>query len=208
MVGGSGNIRVAVLGAAGFIGLNVVRQLAHLGVPGIFAAARHIPDVEPLPGLAWHSVDLLDRSAVTAFFAATKPTHVINCVVHGTTPSRREFDLSFRTNMTAALFAYRAANANGALRYVHLGTCEEYGHRDKAVGEDEPLAPEGNYAVSKAAGTYLLLEEAGNCRYRTDRPASLRNVGFRRGGPPPGAGDHRRRPRQADNTDVGRRAGA
>ena len=160
MVAGSGNIRVAVLGAAGFIGLNVVRQLARLGVPGIVAAARHTPAVEPLPGLSWHSVDLLDRSAVTAFFATAKPTHVVNCVAHGTIPSRREFDLSFRTNVTAALFAYRAANANGALRYVHLGTCEEYGHRDRAIAEDEPLAPEGNYAVSKAAGTYLLLEEA------------------------------------------------
>jgi nucleoside-diphosphate-sugar epimerase len=158
----SSNIRVAVLGAAGFIGRNTVRQLARLGVSEILAAARSIPIGEPLPGVSWHSVDFLDDQAVAAFFATTKPTHVVNCVAHGTTPSFKEFDLAFRTNVTAALFAYRLANTNGALRYLHLGTCEEYGRHDKAVGEDEPLSPEGIYALSKAAGTYLLLEEARN----------------------------------------------
>jgi nucleoside-diphosphate-sugar epimerase len=151
-----------VLGAAGFIGQNAVRHLAQLGVSEIFAAARHIPTVEPLPGVNWQRLDFLDAQAVAAFFAVTKPTHVVNCVAHGITPSLRAFDLAFRTNVTAALFAYRQANANGASRYIHLGTCEEYGRHDKPVGEDEPLSPEGIYAVSKAAGTHLLLEDARN----------------------------------------------
>lgn len=155
-----GGARVAVLGAGGFIGRNAAGALAALGAGEILATARTKESLPSLPAATDVSLDVLDEQAVSAFFEQARPTHVVNCVAHGTLPGFREFGLAFRTNVTAALHAYRQAARNGAVRFVHLGTCEEYGRHDGPIPEDRAPAPEGVYALSKAAGTHLLLEES------------------------------------------------
>src|SRR6266542_4306745 len=64
----------------------------------------------------------------------------------------------FVTNILGSASLLDACVAAGFEAFINTGTSSEYGIKNHAPAEDEPLDPNSNYAVTKAAATM-------HCRY-------------------------------------------
>ena len=157
--------RAIVTGAGGFIGANVARRLLHVGVdPYLLTApgssrwrleelAAHAPIVE---------VDLADTDGVARAVMTARADYVFHLAAHGAYSWQTDHAPILRTNVIGTSNLLEACLPNGFETFVNTGTSSEYGLKDHAPAEDEPLDPNSTYAVSKAAATIL-------CRQVADR---------------------------------------
>lgn len=150
--------RAVVTGGSGFIGANLVRRLLAMGWqvdmllrPG-FATWR-VPT--PQPQMQMHVIDLTQASALDALLLQLRPRYVFHLAAHGAyswqTDAKEIANTGVLATRTLALASIRA----DVEAFVHTGTSLEYGRKDHAPTEDEPAAPEGAYAVSKATATAI-----------------------------------------------------
>jgi nucleoside-diphosphate-sugar epimerase len=157
-----------VLGAAGFIGDNVVAALETEGGNVVSCVGRSGPrqrgrggpalraaEVEPS---TWVRLDLA-RCAVEEFeevLAAFQPDAVINCVglMEGTS---REL-LEANTRLVATVLQALQLGAPHA-RLVQIGSAAEYGAVavGKPIAEGQCTRPASEYGISKLAATQLVL---------------------------------------------------
>lgn len=148
---------VLVLGGSGFVGANLVRQIFAVR-PDVFGVTTRKPAwrLADLPDANVVAVDLLVDSNLDALLAAVKPRTVFNCIAYGGYSFETDPQLIYRTNFQFIQRLVERLAARGIAAYVHAGSSSEYG--DKAAGprEDDPLAPNSDYAVSKAAAGNLL----------------------------------------------------
>ncbi len=152
---------VAVTGATGHLGANVVRALLGEGY-AVRAIARHV-DSAALHGLALEPVaaDVLDPPALTAAFAGC------DVVVHmaAKISIRGDRDGAVRrTNVEGTRNAVAAARSAGAGRFVHVSSVHAMKLEDaKGIADESlPLVGEGAFAYdrSKADGERFVLGEA------------------------------------------------
>ena len=101
-----------------------------------------------------HVVDMHDRAAVARAVGDIRPDWVFNLMAHGAYSSQTDPEEIVRTNLLGAIHLLDAARAAGAQAFVQTGSSSEYGFKDHAPNEDEPLAPNSIYAVTKAAATH------------------------------------------------------
>ena len=161
--GVSGARRALVTGAAGFVGANLVRRLVEDG---------HAVDTVVRPGgddwrldamgldVAIHSVDLCDSTAARALVQETRPDWVFNLAAHGAYSWQEDAARIMATNTAAVVNLVNACAGAGCEAFVHAGSSSEYGIKDHAPDEDEPLEPNGAYGVAKAAAS-LYCRQAG-----------------------------------------------
>jgi dolichol-phosphate mannosyltransferase len=119
---------VAVLGANGFIGKNLVRYLRENGV-------------NVLEGKRDNLLDVL----------RSNPKTVFNCIAYGSHFWENDVDLIYKTNFELTRGIITLLEENKFKAYVHAGTSSEYGERSYCTYEDQGLRPNSHYAVSKAA---------------------------------------------------------
>ena len=149
--------RAAVTGATGFVGACLARRLlrdgheVHLLVRPAHQKWR-IADIEREVRL--HVVDVHDRAALARTVGAIRPEWVFNLMAHGAYSQQTDADEMVRTNVLGAIHLLDAARAAGAEAFVQTGSSSEYGFKDHAPKEDEPLEPNSTYAVTKAAATH------------------------------------------------------
>jgi nucleoside-diphosphate-sugar epimerase len=162
-----------VTGGTGFLGLNLVEQLAARGWE-IVALHRANSDTRRLRRFpARLSVgDLADRAALDAAMPQGADA-VFHCAANTAMWSRR-YEEQWRDNVggTAALVA--AAQHRGARRFVHVSTASVYGHAHGVIVEESPQLSTGGrgYAASKVAA-----EEAVKAAVRTGLAAVIVNPG-------------------------------
>jgi nucleoside-diphosphate-sugar epimerase len=65
-----------------------------------------------------------------------------------------------RTNLMATVSLVEACRDQGCQAVVHAGSSSEYGIKDHAPPESEPLEPNSDYAVSKSAATMFCRQVA------------------------------------------------
>jgi dihydroflavonol-4-reductase len=141
-----------VTGGTGFLGLNLVEQLALRGWE-IVALHRAGSDTSRLSRFPVRLAvgDVSDSGALGAALPDGADA-VFHCAANTATWSRR-FEQQWRDNVggTAALVA--AARLRGARRFVHVSTGSVYGHGHGVMTEDSPQLPRGGrgYAASKLA---------------------------------------------------------
>jgi NDP-hexose 4-ketoreductase len=145
--------RLLVLGAGGFIGRAVRRELLAGGhqvtcLDRIAAEAGGSDE-------AWFQLDLLQASA-DAFGDVVRrvgPDAVINCagLLDGPT------ELLIRANVLLVARLLEVARGEG-VRLVHLGSAAEYGASEpgRSVSEDDAPHPLTPYAITKLGGTLLV----------------------------------------------------
>jgi nucleoside-diphosphate-sugar epimerase len=139
---------VLVTGAGGFVGANLVRRLVADGV-SVVALVRPGSDAWRLDGLDVGVVEADVRESVPVGFDV-----VFHLAAHGAY-SWQENEPTIRdTNVLGT----RNAMAAGE-RVVVAGSSSEYGLKQHAPAEDEPLEPNSPYAEAKAEATELALEE-------------------------------------------------
>jgi nucleoside-diphosphate-sugar epimerase len=157
---GLAGARLLILGGAGFIGSQVVRDACALGADvTVFddlsaGAAEHIAGLERVRLLEG---DIADERRLAAAFLAAQPDFVVNLVGDTFVPDAyREPKRFFRINVDGTLNVLLAARRARPKRVLHASTTEVYGEvADRPADETHPLNPLNTYAVSKLAGDRL-----------------------------------------------------
>jgi nucleoside-diphosphate-sugar epimerase len=159
--------RVAVTGAGGFLGSNLVVGLAARGA-GVGALVRPGRDVRlDTDGVTVVQADVTDRASLDAAFAGLRPTHVVHAAFtrgHPESPEAQARQLEVSVTGTANVL--EAAVTHGVERIVHVGSSLEYGHRPEPLHEELALEPVTFRGAAKAAATSIVLKAA-----RTGAPA-------------------------------------
>jgi nucleoside-diphosphate-sugar epimerase len=149
--------RVAVTGAGGFVGANLVRGLVDEG-DEVVAVVAPWTDARRLDGVAAHveRCDLRVREAAARLLERVHPQVVVNLAVARPTGDPGDAERCFRTNVGATAAVIEASAAAGA-QVVHLGSSTEYAASERPLRETDPIGAATLYGASKAAGTLLCL---------------------------------------------------
>lgn len=162
--------RVLITGGAGFVGANLTRRCLALGYD---VSLLLLPDSDTwrLQDVREHCqampASLSDADEVRSVVEATRPDRVFHLAAHGAYPTQREVGSIFEANVMGTVNLVDACLRTGVGSLVNTGTSSEYGYQDHAPSESEPIEPNSDYAVSKAAATM-------HCRYTSlDRGVPL-----------------------------------
>ena len=170
----AGRERVLITGASGFLGACLTRALVADG-HDVHLLLRPQANLWRLAGLAdqfqVHHADLHDADAVRRVVRDARAETVYHLATHGVYPSQQDRAAILASNVLGTANLLDALDGLDYRALVTAGTGAEYGVRDDAIREDDPLAPRTDYAVAKKARR----------QYRLDRPGLLA------GSPVPGA---------------------
>ena len=97
-------------------------------------------------------VDLCDADAAAAALAAA-PDWVFHLAAHGAYSWQTDEPAIVGTTLEATVALVDAATERGVEAFVHAGSSSEYGPKDHAPDEEEPLEPSSAYGAAKAAAT-------------------------------------------------------
>lgn len=158
-------IRVAVLGATGFIGRWVARQLGAQGAD-LYLTVRNASSAREIfarYGIHGHLVelDLLDRQSVRRFYQDVRPSITFNLAAYAVDRSQRDEKLAYAINegivtiICEEIARTRDTGWSGQ-DLVHAGTAFEYGAIHGDLTEDSVPRPTTLYGRSKLAGTSAL----------------------------------------------------
>ena len=160
-------VRVAVLGASGFIGRWVARKLcaagacAYLVVRDPASAAGTFARYEISGEIV--EADLSDTAAVGEIYRRIRPAITFNLVGYGIDPGERDEAISYRMNaalpkeICEAAAAWKDSTWAGQ-HFVHAGSALEYGEIGGDLREDGGTRPTTVYGKSKLQGTQLVAE--------------------------------------------------
>lgn len=158
-------LRVAVLGATGFIGRWVALELAKLGAE-LELVVRSGSKAESLFAALGvegrvRAIRLLeDGSALGRLLQEVEPAITFNAVGYGVHPSERDERAAARVNtaFVGALCEAVAASTSDwdGPRLVHIGSALEYGRAAGDLREDTRPDPTTAYGRTKLAGTRLV----------------------------------------------------
>jgi dolichol-phosphate mannosyltransferase len=148
---------VVVLGASGFVGAHLLRALCEAR-DDAFGTASRLPAwrLDGLPADRALRVDLLDETALDALLDRLRPRTVFNCVAYGAYPFEADAARIYRTNFELVARLLPRLDPGATACYVHAGSSSEYGDNAAGPSEGDPLAPNSDYAVSKAAASLLI----------------------------------------------------
>jgi nucleoside-diphosphate-sugar epimerase len=157
-------MKALVTGAGGFVGANLVRHLLAAGHETV-AAVRPGGDPWRLQGLqadvAQIELDLGDSAAVTRTVVVERPDVIFHLAAHGAYSWQQDLARMLAVNVAATDGLLQgAAHVDATL--INAGSSSEYGYRDHAPIEREPVRPNSHYAITKVAATHL-------CQLAADR---------------------------------------
>lgn len=146
---------ILVIGATGQVGHELAQTLGSLGARVVLGLRRN-PSGKYL-GLPAIEMDLENLSQVAESLRALHPDLIINAAAY-TQVDKAEVDESRARCVNADAVAVMAAHtkaSGGGL--IHFSTDYVYGAtHDRAIREDEPLAPLNAYGRTKAAGEQVI----------------------------------------------------
>jgi dolichol-phosphate mannosyltransferase len=110
------------------------------------------------PDLRLHELPLHDSDAVARVVSQIRPDWVFHLAVHGAYSRQTDWEQMVQTNIQGTMSLVSACLKTGFEAFVNTGSSSEYGFKDHAPAESEPVEPNSHYAVTKAAATLF-------CRY-------------------------------------------
>jgi UDP-glucose 4-epimerase len=150
--------RALVTGAAGFVGANLARRLLAEGheVHLVVRPGSRQWRIEELVGdVAIHDVDLEEGERVGRILREARPDWIFHLAARGAYSWQTDVSEILRANVLGTANLLEAATRDGFAAFVHAGTSSEYGFKDHAPSEDEPVEPVSAYAVAKVSATML-----------------------------------------------------
>lgn len=139
-------MRIAVIGASGFIGRHVVAELARHDVD-IVAVSRH-PHIWNLPQVQHVPLDISQEPA-SAYERLGRPDAVIH-LAWGGLPNYRSLH-HFEHELPVHYSFLKHMIEAGLARLTVTGTCFEYGMQSGALSEYMPAFPDNAYGYAKDA---------------------------------------------------------
>lgn len=151
--------RALVLGASGFLGTWVARELVRRGarvLAQVRDPARLAPD---LGDLEVRVVDLLTPGSAAGLVRETRPDVVFSLAGYGVAKDERDEARALRLNVEVLAELVEALLAGPSLenpRLIHSGSALECGPAPASLDELAPGAPRELYGRTKSAATELL----------------------------------------------------
>lgn len=150
--------RALVTGGAGFVGASLARRLLRDG-HDVHLLVRPGSDLWRLAELRGdarlHEASLEDADGLRRAVRDARPDWIFHLAAHGAYAWQTDAERMIRTNVGGLVHLVDAAAERGFQALVNAGSSSEYGFRASPPREDEPLAPNSLYAVTKAAATHL-----------------------------------------------------
>jgi GDP-4-dehydro-6-deoxy-D-mannose reductase len=148
---------ILVTGAAGFVGAHLLDRLAR---DGTSVTGWYRPGSDPTTlrdGIEWHSVELLDRDAVTRAIRLTAPEAVYHLAGWAHVAQSWRHTLETYENNVLATHHLLCAIGDTVPHARVLVTCSGtiYAPQNRPLTEEDPIAPASPYATSKLAQEML-----------------------------------------------------
>ncbi|MCW5548475.1 MAG: NAD-dependent epimerase/dehydratase family protein [Opitutaceae bacterium] len=147
-----------VVGAAGFIGAKLFFSLSRIRTD-VYAVSRQAENSWRLLHSPYGNrlnLDITRAQEVVEAVRRHQPKTVFNLSAYGAYERQSQVRRIHEVNYLGTLNLVQALAETGCDAFVHAGTSSEYGLNCAAPGEDDRLEPNSDYAVSKAATSYLL----------------------------------------------------
>ena len=147
-----------VVGASGFIGAKLFFSLARLR-PDVFAVSRQVEASWRLLHCPYPNRIALDITQPRELVAAVnkhRPRTVFNLAAYGAYERQNASERIHAVNYVGTQHLINALLESGCDAFVQAGTSSEYGLNCAGPAESAALEPNSDYAVSKAASSYLL----------------------------------------------------
>ena len=151
---------IAVLGAGGFIGVNLFRLLTTYRDDVIGVSQNPInnwrlneTDIDKKNII---KCDIADYTQLRNFMTDLTPKTIFNLAAYGAYSSQREYKKIHVTNFNVTVDIIEIAKEYGLSAYVHAGSSSEYGTNSSKPAETSELSPNSHYSVSKVASSYLI----------------------------------------------------
>jgi nucleoside-diphosphate-sugar epimerase/glycosyltransferase involved in cell wall biosynthesis len=147
-----------VVGASGFIGAKLFFSLSRLR-PDVFAVSRQVETSWRLLHCPYPNRITLDITSAREVDAAVKkhrPRTVFNLSAYGAYERQNTAARIHDVNYNGTLNLVTSLQESGCDAFVQAGTSSEYGLNCAGPAETAILQPNSDYAVSKAAASYLL----------------------------------------------------
>ncbi len=149
---------VLMTGGSGFLGSHLVAALMKRGIRPVLLG-RGGPDpaiVENPQEIEVHQADLVDGASVREVIFRVKPQVVFHLgAFTGVQRTWEAQEVVREVNIEGTLHLIDACRRVGISRFVHVGTCEEYGDVPVPFREEGPIEPVSPYSAGKAYGTLL-----------------------------------------------------
>jgi nucleoside-diphosphate-sugar epimerase len=162
------NARVIVLGASGFVGRWVARNIPLTATSYLVVrdpnAARGLASAYNLRGTIVQ-LDVTDLSGIRQLFAEVQPSIVFNLAGYGVDPLERDVHLAQQINeelpraICDFLKTHQDLKWNGQ-HLIQAGSALEYGIAKGILTEELKPQPTTSYGISKLAGTTAVLESS------------------------------------------------
>lgn len=157
-------IRSAVVtGASGFVGSALCERLDEEGIR-VYAVVRN-GQGERLKNLQRSGAEIvelpaLDNAGLKKLFALASPDAVFHLAAYGVNPAHRDPDETIDGNLGFLARLLAAAKEANVGRFVHTGSCHEYGAAPlseaapRPLRETDPIAPLSTYGAAKAGSVF------------------------------------------------------
>lgn len=154
--------RALVTGAGGFIGANLTRRLLRDGcaVSCLVASADNWRLAGLRDRIELIEADLRDEDGLKSALTGLQFDWVFHLAAYGAYSWQEDLARMLAVNVLGTANLVGALGDASVEAFVNTGTSSEYGFTDHAAVEEDRLAPNSPYAVTKAAATHLCADLA------------------------------------------------
>jgi len=148
-------MRIAVTGAGGQVGLDLITELRARG------HEVHASDVAARPArfdtaIPWHQLDVTDADRVAGVLGDIRPQRVFHLAAILSARGEEKPQLTYAVNQTGTYNVLEACRRHGISQLVFTSTIAVFGPGlPELVPDDAPLRPSTMYGVTKVAGELL-----------------------------------------------------
>lgn len=145
-----------VTGATGFIGSALVRRLSseNIAVTCLVRSKQRAAPLAQLPGVTLIEAPSLDTATLAAHLSNVHADVIFHLASYGVHQDARDPAQMFDGNIRLLSDLLRLSPHSGLRRFIHAGTCSEYGLPAAdltPIDETHPLRPTSLYGAAKAS---------------------------------------------------------
>ena len=151
---------IAIFGAGGFVGINLLNKLLQYrkDIIGFSSNPNNNRRLKQnnISAKNIAKCDLLRKAEIEYLVKKYKPKTIFNLAAYGAYSKQKDVEKIYQTNFQSTVNLIEVLKKTKFASYIHAGSQSEYGLNQTAPSEDDKLIPNSHYAVSKAAVSHLL----------------------------------------------------